>query len=431
MNLFEPHIRKKKHAIQIIEKLEKDGFEARLAGGCVRDEVMGLTPNDYDIATTALPEKVEQLFSSPPYKSVPTGKEHGTITVVYKGSGFEITTLREDVNTDGRRAEVEFGSSFEKDSLRRDFTINALYEDKNGKIYDYHGGVDHIKEKVLTFVGEAEFRIKEDYLRILRYYRFSTRLGFYGSDNDLKAIKSLSNEIISLSKERVLSELTKIFTVISDEKNFRELIEFKILEHSFKKADLNDFQKSLELYKGLPKRFFNIPFAHIFKMFMFLDENKVSGDDILSILQGLNASKKELNLIQLITNTLSNKDLDNQANKLECLNRYENIFEKATFTQIGIDLFSILGDLTSIDKRFAVFKELSNLEQTKSNLRSSTPILNGNDIASFLEIKPGKMLGDLSKLLRKAQLNEEITTKDEAKKWLFKAYNKLLNNKKI
>ena len=199
-------------AKKVIQVLLDHGFQAMLVGGCVRDRLLGIEPKDYDVATDAVPTEVERVFSGRPYKTLRTGFEHGTLTVVLNHDLIEITTLRADVETDGRRAKVVFGHDFQDDSARRDFTINAMYEDIHGKIFDFFDGQKHLKEKKLLFVGDPKTRIKEDYLRILRFFRFQIRLGFQTDQKTLKALAELKDGLSSISHERILSEVTQIFS---------------------------------------------------------------------------------------------------------------------------------------------------------------------------------------------------------------------------
>jgi len=194
-------------ALRAIKILEDNGYEARLAGGCVRDRLLGIRAKDYDIATTALPDQVCTLFKQKSIKVVPTGIDHGTITVVIAGQGMEITSLRRDVSTDGRRATVAFASSFEEDAERRDFTFNAMFEDAQGRIYDYFGGQQDLKRGQLRFVGVAQERIREDYLRILRMFRFWSRFGFTPDTDTLEACRQEGQGLRIVSQERITHEL--------------------------------------------------------------------------------------------------------------------------------------------------------------------------------------------------------------------------------
>ncbi len=196
----------------LMKILKKNSHQAMLAGGCVRDRILGITPKDFDIASTATPEECQKIFISAGYRVFGTGIEHGTVTVLTKTGPVEITTLRKDVQTNGRHAIVSFeGASFADDAARRDFTINALYEDLDGQIQDFHGGLQDLKRKVIRFVGDPSDRIKEDYLRILRFFRFWSRLGFSPDPLALAAIKSLAPGLKKISQERITSELWQIF----------------------------------------------------------------------------------------------------------------------------------------------------------------------------------------------------------------------------
>ena len=196
---------------QLDSIFKKDKHEIRIVGGAVRDLALGKTPKDIDLATDATPQEMQKMFDSAGVKHIPTGIEHGTITAVLNGEPYEITTLRADVETDGRRAEVEFVRSWEEDAKRRDLTYNAMSMDFEGNIYDYHGGMDDLQDKVTRFVGDPAERIKEDYLRTLRYFRFQGRLDTPTFDKDtMQAIASNTNGLKQLSVERVWMEMQKI-----------------------------------------------------------------------------------------------------------------------------------------------------------------------------------------------------------------------------
>ncbi|MEM7426872.1 MAG: CCA tRNA nucleotidyltransferase, partial [Pseudomonadota bacterium] len=164
-----------------------------------------------DIATTATPEQVIELAAQAGLRSHPTGLQHGTVTVVSGASAYEVTTLRVDVDTDGRHATVEFTDQWEADAQRRDFTINALFCDRTGKIHDYVDGLKDLEHRRIRFVGDAETRIREDYLRILRFFRFQARFGDGApQDEALEACIAAKQKLASLSRERVRQELLKL-----------------------------------------------------------------------------------------------------------------------------------------------------------------------------------------------------------------------------
>ena len=196
--------------VSILRQLKDEGFDSMFAGGAVRDRVMGIPPKDFDIATQASPDEVCTFFRQKGLKVVPTGIDHGTVTVVGKFGAYEITTLRQDINTDGRHAQVIFGQSFEEDAARRDFTMNAMFEDYDGNIHDYFLGRKHIQEKALHFVGDARTRIKEDFLRILRMYRFWARFDCTPSEETLEIVEELASGLALVSQERITQELLGI-----------------------------------------------------------------------------------------------------------------------------------------------------------------------------------------------------------------------------
>jgi poly(A) polymerase len=196
---------------KLLAILAAGGEEARIAGGAVRNTLLGEDVNDIDIATTTMPQAVMERCSAAGFEAIPTGIEHGTVTVVAAGRPIEVTTLRADVETDGRRAKVHFGRDWSADAQRRDFTINALYADADGTVHDPVGGLADIEKREVRFIGNPETRIREDYLRILRFFRFFAHYGSGRPDAEgLKACARLKQGISSLSAERVWSEMKKV-----------------------------------------------------------------------------------------------------------------------------------------------------------------------------------------------------------------------------
>lgn len=195
----------------IIDAIEEFGGEARLVGGCVRDSILQRDVHDIDLATNLLPNQTIKALKLRNIKTIPTGLKHGTITAVLNQRSFEITTLRHDVKCDGRHAKVEFTNNWQADASRRDFTFNALYADKHGHIYDYFSGIEDLKARRLNFIGNAEDRIKEDYLRILRAFRFHAKICVGDlSDEILNVCKKHSHMIQNLSGERIRDEILKL-----------------------------------------------------------------------------------------------------------------------------------------------------------------------------------------------------------------------------
>lgn|GEM_PF-6555265 len=205
----------------LMELIESLGGQVRMVGGCVRDSLLGLRPKDFDLATTLRPQRLRELEGRlDGLKVIPTGIAFGTVTVVYQGESIEVTTLREDLICDGRRAEVKFGRSFRQDAARRDFTMNALYQDLRGRVYDYYGGRDDLAQGYVRFVGDPVQRITEDYVRILRFFRFAIRFDFVADPHALEAIGCNISGLWGLSKERVFSELKSIFCGLSEKTIF-------------------------------------------------------------------------------------------------------------------------------------------------------------------------------------------------------------------
>lgn len=189
------------------------GYRALFVGGCVRNALLGVPVSDMDIATDARPETVSALAGAAGLRVVPTGIEHGTVTIVSGGIPHEVTTFRHDVETDGRRAVIAYATRIEDDAMRRDFTMNALYAEADGTVIDPLGGLPDLLARRLRFVGEAEARIREDYLRILRFFRFHAVYGDpdQGIDPEgLAACAALAEGIATLSAERIGAEMRKL-----------------------------------------------------------------------------------------------------------------------------------------------------------------------------------------------------------------------------
>jgi tRNA nucleotidyltransferase/poly(A) polymerase len=196
---------------QIFGLFPPGGEEARVVGGAVRNTLLGAPVREVDFATTATPDKVTALAGAAGIKVVPTGIDHGTVTLVIDGQGYEVTTLREDIATDGRHATVRFGRDWTADAMRRDFTVNALYADASGAVHDPVGGLVDIGLRRVRFIGDPAQRIAEDRLRILRFFRFHAEYGSGAIDADgLAASIGARNALRDLSAERIGQEMRKL-----------------------------------------------------------------------------------------------------------------------------------------------------------------------------------------------------------------------------
>lgn len=202
---------KEKPLADVLAALNGDGEKTRVIGGAVRNVLLGLPPAEVDLATTAQPKTVIDRVTATGFKAVPTGIEHGTITVVADGKPFEVTTLREDVETDGRHAVVRFGRDWKQDAERRDFTINAMSMSADGAVHDYCGGLADIEKRAVRFIGNPDQRIAEDYLRVLRFFRFFAAYGEGEPDREgyLACVRA-RDKLGALSRERIRAEILKL-----------------------------------------------------------------------------------------------------------------------------------------------------------------------------------------------------------------------------
>ena len=224
----------KKKELKVVFKTLQQGFSnekvvARFVGGCVRKYLTNDFVDDIDVATTLSTDEIKERFKNSNFKVIDTGVKHGTVTLVSDQLKLELTTLRQDVETDGRHAKVEYINDWELDSERRDFTINAIYLDINGKFFDPQMGITDLKNNNVKFIGDPQKRIEEDYLRIIRFIRFKIMYNGKVEPSTIEAIKLNLNGIKQISKERIFIELFKIL----DLKNFINFNESTHLKEIF------------------------------------------------------------------------------------------------------------------------------------------------------------------------------------------------------
>jgi len=217
---------------RLLDALGAEDGLTRYVGGAVRDDLLDLPVNDVDLATRLAPDEVVRRLEAARIKAVPTGIDHGTVTAVSDGHPYEVTTLRRDVTTDGRRATVAFTDDWKEDAARRDFSINALSADPvTGEIFDYFGGVEDLETRHIRFIGEPLQRIAEDHLRILRFFRFHARFGAGEPDAAaLDACTRRANDLMALSRERIADELLKLLTVPDPSRTVGIMLERGILK---------------------------------------------------------------------------------------------------------------------------------------------------------------------------------------------------------
>lgn len=239
-------------AINVLEKFNEAGYEAYFVGGCVRDYLLNDDFSDIDITTNALPDEVKKIFR----KSIDTGIQHGTVTILINGDSFEVTTFRtEDDYIDHRTPEkVEFVSDLKEDLDRRDFTINAMALDSKGELYDYHCGEKDLRNKIIKTVNNPNERFFEDALRMLRAFRFSSKLGFEIEENTLKAIKNNAELIKFVSIERIVNEFRKLLTGKGNKRSLELLLDSKLnnyipfLDEISKIIDFSNYNFCQSLY---------------------------------------------------------------------------------------------------------------------------------------------------------------------------------------
>lgn len=268
-----------KGAIDILKIFNRNGYEAYFVGGCVRDYLLGEEFSDIDITTNALPEEVKKIFR----KSIDTGIQHGTVTILVNGEGYEVTTFRtEDEYTNHREPEkVEFVSNLREDLDRRDFTINAMALDSNGKLYDYHKGESDLTCKVIKTVNNPNDRFYEDALRMLRAFRFSSKLGFAIEKDTLEAIKKNAELIKFVSIERIVNEFKKLLSGKGNLRSLELLLDSKLNTYI-------PFLEEIEIIQDFSK------YSFCQSLYILSKINDISFD----ILKELKLSNKEVKLIK-------------------------------------------------------------------------------------------------------------------------------------
>ena len=237
--------------------LEGAGHRALCVGGCVRNALLGVPVADVDLSTDATPSEVTRLAQAAGLRVVPTGIEHGTVTVIAEGVPHEVTTFRRDLETDGRRAVVAFSTDVRQDAERRDFTMNALYADARGAVVDPLGGLADLLAQKVRFVGDPQQRIREDYLRILRFFRFHAHYGDPSGGIDaegLAACATLADGIDGLSRERVGSEIRKLLAAPDPAPSVAAMAQAGVLAHALPGADPRALAPLIHLEGGLPIR---------------------------------------------------------------------------------------------------------------------------------------------------------------------------------
>lgn len=349
------------------------GAKARFVGGCVRDAVLGAPASDIDLATPEAPELVLKRLHDAGIRAVPTGLAHGTVTAVIGHRHFEITTLRKDVETDGRRARVEFTDDWLQDALRRDFTINALYADADGTIYDPTGGLADLAQAKVRFVGNAGERIEEDALRILRYFRFLARFGRGDPDDEaLRACRDKRTKLAILSGERIAGEILGLLALPDPLPALKRMEQLGILDELFQTGLRLD---RLGRLLGLEKE--NAAIDAGLRLAVLLPSSFEIVDRLTERLRLSNADRERM-LAAATPAKLIREGLD------------DKMIRKALF-HLGRDRFADQVWLAAADRRL---KSADEILQLASRLERPSFELKGSDVLA-LGAAPGPKVGQL------------------------------------
>lgn len=425
----------------ILNELNKNGFEAYVVGGCVRDSLLGKEPKDWDICTNALPEQTQKIFSA--YNVILTGLQHGTITVMLNNVGYEITTYRIDGDySDGRHPDsVKFTKNLELDLSRRDFTINAMAFSESEGIVDLYNGISDLKKGIIRCVGTPTERFSEDALRIMRAMRFASVLNFKIEDKTSKAMKELYQNLDKVSKERINVELSKLLLGKGSKKileKYDYIIGYIIPEVQsmigFEQNNPNHcydvWKHTVEVVNNIKENDLPLKLAGLFhdigKPLVYTETNgvghfyghaKKSGELTEEILKNLKYSNEIIDEVLLLVKyhdvdiALTNSFIRRMLNKLG-----ENDFRKL----FSLRRADILGQ--SMYKRREKLLELDRLEEMFNNFKIEEECfslkqleLNGKDLIS-MGIKPGPQMGNILNVLLEKVINEELENNKEVLK---------------
>ena len=370
--------------------------EIRYVGGCIRKIINKEKVDDIDLATNLVPEQVCEALKKENISYYKTGIEHGTITAEINGEKFEITSLRQDVFTDGRHAKVKFSTNWKDDSLRRDFTINSIYSDGDGNLFDPHNGKKDLEDGLVNFIGDADQRIKEDYLRILRYLRFF--INYSKNPHDTEIIKKLKMNIdgvSKLSKERLLDELKKIIQLSTIERLSKDKISLELFSIIF--PELKDIKIFSNLDRSKKMLLQDEDFI-FFLSLMIIDDT----DNTDYFLYKFNLSKKDQKRIKVIHNFYKEK-MQKKIFTENSMNRFLYYNGKQAVTDI------LKFKLIKSKKNLKIYEELIKLFETKS--KPIMPI-NADMLMTKYKVPEGKELGDKLKLIENEWVNNNFQISD-------------------
>lgn len=444
-------------AIQIVKKLQDSGYEAYFAGGSVRDMLMEREPVDYDIATSAKPDEIEEVLGKNEIhitdkekqlcKIIPIGKQFGVMMAVLNGHQFEIATFRSDSSySDGRRPDAVLFTSAKEDALRRDFTINGLFYDPiKKKMLDFVGGQKDMQKKKLRFIGEAHERIKDDHLRLLRGIRFKNNFGLDYGRMTKKAIKELHHLVEDISRERVTDELNKMLLHPRRAHSIKELDTFGILERVLPEVTAckgvsqpyqyhqegDVFTHLLKSLHDMPEEFVSkevvwaVLFHDIGKPATFekkTDRVHFDGHADLSarvareICKRLKFSNAETTKISwLIEHHMTVGFIPEMRRAHQISLFWHPWFEDLMKVHYCDEHGSVPVDLSLYEKIMKLYKDFKNEKLLEDHFK---PLLTGDDLQEQFKMKPGPQIKELLQALREAQLEGMVKNKKEAKKFV-------------
>jgi len=378
-------------AKQIFICFQNQNYKLKLVGGCVRKLITEEKIDDMDIAINIEPEKIKKVLVEQKIKFVETGIKYGTITALINDFKFEITSLRKDLSTDGRHAKVEFTSNWEQDAQRRDFTINAIYSDISGEVYDPLNGIEDLKNGIIKFIGDPNQRIQEDYLRILRYLRFYTQYNKnkFHDEIAIKAIKRNLDGLAKISKERILEELFKMMKLNNFSKLFEdEFCRFIILSILPQLRNYNRIKILNKISYKIKKQIDKILLLSI----LIVDETD-NCNFFLYKYQLSNEDKKRILFIK---------------------NSFKNYSKQYLYSKKNLLKLTYLSDKSSVIELliFLIFvnpKKISNIENLIDYIKEKTipefPI-NAKFLKEEFNFLEGKQLGDALKKLEKQWIDD-------------------------
>jgi len=384
--------------LDVCKVLESAGYQAWLAGGCVRDAILGVVPQDFDIATSATPDQIQGLFP----KSIDVGKAFGVIILPFKDFQIEVATFRKDLEyVDARRPSGIAFSKPQEDAKRRDFTVNALFFDiTNDKVVDFVSGLDDLKKKILRAVGDPVLRFSEDHLRILRALRFAAQLDFEIEEDTLDAIRSHHSSVSTVSKERIRVELLKLFKAKSRMVGVGLLESTGVLLDLF--PDMKSFIKSKEwklTKKNLGQVKSDAPEYFIWALFFLYFEK-----DLRQILKDLKCSSEVVEKsFKLATNL--HKMIERKINFVGL---------RKIFSEMGPEILEMLrvnGENDPVSK--TILKEVQSISCEPLPAR----FINGGDLQK-LGFKAGPLLGKVLEEVFDLQIENKLKSREEALSWI-------------